>query len=133
MPNSPVRWPTLFSARIPGVGRGLFEACVAAEEHKIQVAGWPVALFRNDYFRLGSIFFRHVRLVKVRAVDEKDHVRILLDRARFPQIGKLWLAILALGSARQLAEHHIPFVLRIPFALWLRDADLALCGNNKTA
>src|SRR2546429_6721192 len=42
---------------------------------------------------------------KVRPVDEHHHIGVLLDRARFAQIGELRATLVALGSARELAEH----------------------------
>ena len=41
----------------------------------------------------------------MRPVDEHHHVGVLLDGARFPQIGKLRAPFIALRGSRELAQH----------------------------
>src|SRR5258707_9024511 len=55
------------------------------------LAELTVALFGNDQFGEAGIFIG--RFVKLFAVDEHDEIRILLDRTRLAQIGKLRLEI----------------------------------------
>src|SRR5580700_3418852 len=92
------------AARAPRIRRSFFKASVACEKNEIQISRGPVALLRDNELSLRTIFLRQIRLVEIRPVDEQNHVRILLDRARLAQIGELRLALFALRRARQLAE-----------------------------
>ena len=70
-----------------GVRSGLFETSEAAAKYETHFVGGTVALLGDLDFRLcalrACIHFRPVR-----AIDEHDHVSVLLDGAGFPQIGE---------------------------------------------
>jgi hypothetical protein len=78
---------------------------VASEENEVQRAGGSVALLCDDQFGFRPIFFRKIGLVEIGAIDEHHHVGVLLDGARFAEVGKLRLTLFAFGSARELAEN----------------------------
>src|SRR5215472_15351157 len=78
---------------------------MAAEEDEIKAAGGAVALLGDDQLGLGALFVGDISLIEIRAVDEQDDVRVLLDGARFAEVGELRLALLAFWRASQLAEN----------------------------
>ena len=65
--------------------RQIFEARVFAEEGQAHGADRAVTLLANDDF--GNAFFRCFRVVNFIAVDEQNHVGVLLDSAGLAQIG----------------------------------------------
>src|ERR1700739_1406546 len=96
----------LLFAGDPASAGGFFETREFPQENKGDAVHGPVPLLGNFEFRLCALLFADFAflLEKSRAVNEKHHVRILLDRARFPQVGQLRTAFLALGRARELAQ-----------------------------
>ena|SRR5579864_585174 len=103
----------LFGHRTKRIRRGLFKARVAIDEDEIEAAGRAVALLGNDEFGLGAFLVGKIGLVKTRAVNEENDVRVLLDGARFAKVGQLRLAIFALGresaGSRRARELSIPW------------------------
>src|SRR5947208_10904472 len=71
----------LTARRVAELGQRRFEA-------KPDGAGRPVAVFGQDQFGLALLL-----VIGVVAMDEHDDVAVLLERARFPQIGQLWTLI----------------------------------------
>src|SRR5205814_3573741 len=80
------------------------EAREAAEEGEIHPSDRAVALLADD--DLGAALrLLLVRRVHLFAVDEEDHVGVLLDRARFAQVRHHRAAVVAgLDRARELRE-----------------------------
>ena len=79
-----------------------FKTCEFTKEREFHDACGAVALFGNDQFGEAGVFIR--RLVKLFAVDEHHDIRILLNRTRLTQVGKLRLVVTLalLGGAAQL-------------------------------
>src|SRR5271166_6546013 len=61
-------------------GCKVFELRVLAKEGQLNIAGRTIALLGDD--DVGNPFARRVGLVDLLAIDEKDHVGILFNRAR---------------------------------------------------
>src|SRR5256885_4851603 len=74
----------------------IVEACVSGFESDLDLAGGSVALFCDD--ELGDSAMIGFGLVVVVAKNEDDVVGVLLDGARFTQIGQL--RALVFGSSR---------------------------------
>src|SRR5258705_3811267 len=51
-----------------------------------------------------NFFGRGVEIEEVGAVDEHNHVGVLLDGARFAEVGELGATLFAFGGAGELAE-----------------------------
>ena len=62
----------------------ILEARVLAEEGESHHADRAVALLADD--DLGDALVLRLRVVDLVAIDEQDHVGVLLDRARFAQV-----------------------------------------------
>src|SRR5258706_11462 len=101
-----------------GLGRRLARRVVVeAREFLLEVelrgAGRPVALLADDHFgdALDALIGLGVdrAVVELLAINEAHDIRVLLDGARFAQVGELRPAVLAaalLGCARQLRQRH---------------------------
>ena len=65
------------------------EAQPLGVEVELDFAHWAVAVLSDD--EIGDILeLRIVWLVVARPVDEGDNIGVLLNRARFTQVGQLW-------------------------------------------
>src|SRR5438034_11314892 len=81
------------------------EAGEAAAENEFHHVRRAIALLGDAQLGFFALFGSGASFEKVRPVDEHHHIGVLLDRARFAQIGELRATLVALGSARELAEH----------------------------
>src|SRR5207245_165365 len=75
------------------------------QENELDALGGAIALFGDDDLSLGALLRGLLGLVEVWPVDEDDHVSVLLDGARFAQVGELRPAVFAFRGASQLAQH----------------------------
>src|SRR5215472_2866644 len=87
-----------------GVRGGFFEAGQAAAENEFHLVGGAVALLGDDDVRHVALFGRQVHFSPVGAIDEHDHVGVLLDGAGFAQVRELRTAFFAFGGTGELAE-----------------------------
>src|SRR6266850_4491341 len=64
-----------------------------------------VSLFRDDQF--GDVSVGLSAIVLLFTIDKRDHVGVLLNGARFSQVGELWPVVSAIfGRTRQLGQRH---------------------------
>src|SRR5437016_13854114 len=97
--------------------REVVEPRVFLLEEQLHGARRPVALLPDDQLRdaLEALVGLGVggAVVELLAIDEADHVGVLLDGARLPQVGELRPPVLAaalLWRARQLRQRHHRYV-----------------------
>src|SRR5690606_30402521 len=77
--------PTFLIVRVDkGVTRIILELRVLPLPRQANRPDRPISLFANDDFR--TTLVRGVRVVDFVAIDEQDHVCVLLDGAGFPQV-----------------------------------------------
>src|SRR5215475_3920034 len=113
------------------VGLGpIFEGRVLRDEGELHHAGGTVALLADDDVGHALVLFS-LQPVAIRPVQEEDEVGVLLEGARFAQVGELGLlALPALHRARELGERdhrHIELLgQRLEGARDLRDLLLAV-------
>jgi hypothetical protein len=87
-----------------GIRGSFFETSEAAAENELDFVGRAVALFGDEDVGHVALFGRGVEIEEIGAIDEHDDVCVLLDGARFAQVGKLRATFVALGRAGELAE-----------------------------
>jgi len=94
----------LFAAN-PASAGGLFESREFAQKNKRDAVYGPIPLLGDFELRLRALLVSDLAFLfeEIRPVNEKHDVGILLDGARFPQVGELRAALLALGRPRELA------------------------------
>src|SRR5690242_6696177 len=97
------------AARLEGLGLALGEALergVLGNEGHLHLAGGAVALLADDHVR-DPIPVLRLQPVALRPVEEEDHVGVLLEGTRLPQVRELGLLALAgLHRAGELGERH---------------------------
>src|SRR5216684_8258777 len=88
------RWISfLVTFRIPTLLQ-ILKPCVIRKISKVNAPGRTVSLLRDDDLGL-ALQVLVLAVVVLLAMDEADHVRILLDRARLAQVAQQWLLIAA--------------------------------------
>jgi hypothetical protein len=80
------------------VGGGDLKSRVISAEDEMDFVGGAIALFGDDQFCLGAFFGGFVGFECAGTVNEHHHVGVLLDGARFAQIGRV------AGGGRRVRE-----------------------------